>query len=206
VAQRDAAITFIGEFLARAGAGEEDPPRMGNRDTEFAPQGVYACRGEDAWIAISVRDDGEWRSLQAALGLPQRTDLSDLQGRRTRAEEIDRWISAWTLVHTPREAMLELQRIGVPAGAVLSNADLLADPHLAAREFFVTVKHPHTGALPYIGFPFKLSRTPPWVRMPGPSLGEHNREILSGLAGLSEREIAELEEAGVIGDRPRGFS
>jgi crotonobetainyl-CoA:carnitine CoA-transferase CaiB-like acyl-CoA transferase len=206
VAQREAAITFIGEFLSRAGAGQEDPPRIGNRDPEFAPQGVYPCRGEDSWIAITVRDDTEWRSLQTALGLPDRTDLSDLQWRRTHAREIDRWISAWTLLHTPREAMVELQRVGVPAGAVLTNADLLADPHLAAREFFVTVKHPDTGALPYIGFPFKLSRTPPCVRMPGPSLGEHNHEILSGVAGLSDREIAELGEAGVIGDRPRGFS
>jgi crotonobetainyl-CoA:carnitine CoA-transferase CaiB-like acyl-CoA transferase len=201
VAQREAAITYIGEFIARAGAGQADPPRQGNRDPLFAPQGVYRCLGEDAWIAISVRNDAEWRKFQTALGLNHRADLD----RRHDADEIDNLIWAWTSTRTPREAMLEIQRAGVPAGAVLTNAELLADPHLAARDFFVRVSHPDTGPFPYVGFPFKLSRTPPKLRMAAPSLGEHNHEILSEV-GLSENEIADLVEAGVIGDRPRGFT
>jgi crotonobetainyl-CoA:carnitine CoA-transferase CaiB-like acyl-CoA transferase len=51
VAQREAAITYIGEYIARAGADQPDPPRQGNRDPMFALQGVYPSRGDDAWIA-----------------------------------------------------------------------------------------------------------------------------------------------------------
>jgi crotonobetainyl-CoA:carnitine CoA-transferase CaiB-like acyl-CoA transferase len=101
--------------------------------------------------------------------------------------------------------MLTLQAAGIPAGAVLTNAELLSDPHLAAREFFVTVDHPDTGPHAYVGFPFKLSQTPPTVRGPGPSLGQHNYEILQHLLGLSDSEVADLAAAGIIGDRPRGM-
>jgi crotonobetainyl-CoA:carnitine CoA-transferase CaiB-like acyl-CoA transferase len=205
ISQREAAVTYLAEFIARVGSGVEDPPRMGNRDPVFVPQGVYPCQGEDTWVAISVRSDDEWQKLIRALGLPEGTVHSNADGRRMQADEIDGWIAAWTSVRTPREAMLTLQAAGIPAGAVLTNAELLSDPHLAAREFFVTVDHPDTGPHPYIGFPFKLSATPASVRHPGPSLGEHNHEILHQVLGVSEAEIDELAAAGVVGDRPRGM-
>jgi crotonobetainyl-CoA:carnitine CoA-transferase CaiB-like acyl-CoA transferase len=139
--------------------------------------------------------------MRGVLGLDENTD----EDRVIRQDEIENLISRWTSTRTPREAMLELQCAGVPAGAVLTNVDLLDDPHLAARDFFVSVSHPDTGTFRYVGFPFKLSQTPARLRMAAPSLGEHNREILSEV-GLSENEIADLAEAGIIGDRPRGFA
>ena len=207
VAQREAAVTYLAEFIARAGSGAADPPRMGNRDPVFVPQGVYPCQGDgdDTWVAISVRSDRDWQKLTGALGLPERDDLSTADARRVHADEIDGWIAAWTSVRAPREAMLTLQSAGVPAGAVLTNMELLADPHLASREFFVTVNHPDTGPHPYVGFPFKLSKSHASIRRPGPSLGEHNREILHQVLGVSDAEIADLAAAGVIGDRPQGM-
>jgi crotonobetainyl-CoA:carnitine CoA-transferase CaiB-like acyl-CoA transferase len=205
VAQREAAVTYLAEFIARAASGAEDPPRMGNRDPAFAPQGVYPCQGNDAWVAISVRDRADWMRLLGVLGRDDDPALKDLDARQARADEIDNWITAWTSHRTARDAMVELQRAGIPAGAVLTNADLMTDPHLAAREFFVTVNHPDTGPYQYVGFPFKLSETPGEVRRAGPSLGQHNREILHDLLGLSDAEIGDLAAAGVIGDRPRGM-
>ena len=205
IAQREAVLTYLSEFIARAASGGEDPSREGNRDPVFVPQGVYPCQGEDTWVAISVRSDAEWQKFARALGLPERTEHSDAPGRRMHADEIDGWIASWTSVRTSREAMLELQTAGIPAGAVLTNVELLSDPHLAAREFFVTVDHPDTGPHPYVGFPFKLSATPASVRRPGPSLGEHNKEILKHVLDVSDAELAELATAGVIGDRPRGM-
>ncbi len=93
----------------------------------------------------------------------------------------------------------------VAAGAVLSNKELLEDPHLEARAFFLTIDHPDTGPHPYVGFPFKLSATPPRVRLPAPSLGANNDDILRGVLGMTEAEVAELRDAGVVGDRPRGM-
>ena len=51
--------------------------------------------------------------------------------------------------------------------------------------------------------PFRYASVATWLRRPAPTLGEHNREVLGGLLGLADAEIAALEESGIIGDRPR---
>jgi crotonobetainyl-CoA:carnitine CoA-transferase CaiB-like acyl-CoA transferase len=205
VAQREAAVTFLGQFIAAAAADEPAWRRRGNRDPHAVPQGVYPCREPDTWVAVSVGSDDAWRALSRLLGLSDDSSLLTLEGRRSDADAIDDRVATWTRLRDHREAMQELQAVGVAAGAVLSNKELLEDPHLAARHFFQVVDHPDTGPFPYVGFAFQLSHTPPCVRMPGPSLGAHNRDILGGLLGMSDAEIDELEAAGVIADRPRGM-
>jgi crotonobetainyl-CoA:carnitine CoA-transferase CaiB-like acyl-CoA transferase len=85
---------------------------------------------------------------------------------------------------------------------VLDAAELAQDPHLTARGFFELVTHPEAGTHRYPGMPWKLSRTPGWVRRPAPCFGEHNEEILSELLGLTPSEIDRLYQEGVIAREP----
>ncbi|MCH8150116.1 MAG: CoA transferase, partial [Planctomycetes bacterium] len=94
---------------------------------------------------------------------------------------------------------------GVAAGAVLDSKDLLFDPNLREREFYEVVPHhPATGIppLPYASRPWKMSLTPAVPGKAGPTMGEHNSLVLSGLLGHSDEELAALEEEGVIGYAP----
>jgi crotonobetainyl-CoA:carnitine CoA-transferase CaiB-like acyl-CoA transferase len=83
-------------------------------------------------------------------------------------------------------------------GVVQGARDLLACEHLAARGFLVEVDHPDTGPHTFPGELAKLSATPFTVRRRSPRLGEHNRDVLRGEAGLSDAEIETLEAAGVV--------
>ena len=75
-------------------------------------------------------------------------------------------------------------------------------PQLAARGFFEEVDHPVNGPASHSTVPVRLSHGPDaFHRRPAPLLGEHNREVLRDL-GLSDAEIAELEDDGVIGTEP----
>ena len=73
----------------------------------------------------------------------------------------------------------------MPCGAVRSVTEALADPQLAAREMIVPLEHVTAGAIKVLGTPLKLSETPPRVRTPPPTLGQHTDAILEEI-GLSK--------------------
>jgi formyl-CoA transferase len=89
----------------------------------------------------------------------------------------------------------------VPAGPIYSVADLVEDPHFRAREMFIEREVPVDGAPQPVIFPGvvpKLEQMPGAVRWIGPELGEHTREVLGGILGLSDSELAELEQRRVV--------
>ena len=97
-----------------------------------------------------------------------------------------------------------LQEIGVPAGPVLRGPDLLENPHYVDRGTFNKVDHPRVGPKWYQGFAWRMSKTPGEVHWPSPTLGQHNRQVYRDFLGLTEEEITDLEETGVIGTKPTG--
>ena len=75
--------------------------------------------------------------------------------------------------------------------------DLMVDPQVKHRKMILEMDHPGDGKIPTIGFPFKFSKTPAKINTTTPSLGQHTDEILKKL-GMQDKEIAELQEKGVI--------
>jgi len=179
--------------------------RAGNRHPSMAPHGCYRCRGEDRWVVVAIPSDVAWQRLCRVLGqgsLAEDTRFSDMLGRYQCQDELDRIIEAWTVEHDHYEVMHILQAAGIPAGPVLDAKELVEEPHLNERGFFEMVTHPETGRHPYIGMYARFSRTPGGIRRPAPCLGEHNEYIFGTLLGLSQEEMARLEEAGIIGTKP----
>ncbi len=202
LAQLEGMICFIGEEILAAQVRGSNPPRLGNRHPFYAPQGCYPCAGEDRWIAISVTDDRAWVALCTEAGLgPERVALR-LDERIDAHDDLDGEIAAWTRGHDQIELMHRLQVHGVAACAVLDAKGMVEDPHLAARDFFVTITHPDAGTHPFPGQPIHLSETPATFRRPAPGLGEHNREVLGGLLGLTDAELDTLRARGIIADEP----
>jgi formyl-CoA transferase len=120
-------------------------------------------------------------------------------------DAIDPIIAAWTAGLSKTEAMERLQHAGVRAGAVFNARDMHLDPHAKARGLLEPVEFPPErgiGKRVIIGRPWRLSRTPLATRGPGPTLGQHNREILQGILGYDDVRYAEMEQAGVIGTQP----
>ncbi|MCK9496877.1 MAG: CoA transferase, partial [Dehalococcoidia bacterium] len=205
LALNEAAATFYGGAFVRYQREGQLEGRRGNRHQLFAPQGCYQTLGSDAWLALTVRDEDEWRALAEVVGRPDWLIEPQFQTHAGRAEcldEIDDAISAWAAARDHRRATRELQAAGVPAAPVMANWELLSDPHLAEREFYVPVNHPEVGVFPFPGMPWKLTRTPGTIRRPAPLFAEHNREVLGGILGMSDAEIEALETSGVAAPEP----
>jgi formyl-CoA transferase len=113
-------------------------------------------------------------------------------------------LGKWTETQDDQELMHHLQTHGVAAGAVLTAADLVADPHLRERgymEEFENVDAPRVGPRNYPGRPFRMPGISMAIRHVA-ALGEHNEALLRDLANLSGSEIDGLAEQGIISRRP----
>ena len=208
ISQTQATSSTIPEVLMDFSANGRSGQRFGNQDTVMSPHGCYPCRGDDRWITIAVATDGEWQAVCRVLGQngwAADPRFEDPLSRWKNRDELDALIGTVTSTWDAHELMHALQKDGVAAGAVLDSKDLLFDPHLGQRNFYeVVTHHESTGIppLPYAGRPWKLSKTPAVNSQPAPLMGEHNNLVLSGLLGKTAEEMAELEEAGIIGYGP----
>ena len=204
VALNEAGAAYFFEALMEYQTTREIRRPDGNRDRRFAPQGAYRAAGEDHWIVVSVQNDEDWQTLCQAIGredLLADRELSTLAGRRSRHDELDAAIEAWTSTREQYEGAWELQRAGISAAPVLANWQVLHDPHIHASGFYQWVEHPVVGVYPYPSWPWRFSRTKPTIRRAAPRFAEHNQEVLAEL-GYDDEQIAELYALEITSDVP----
>jgi crotonobetainyl-CoA:carnitine CoA-transferase CaiB-like acyl-CoA transferase len=199
ISEVETMTSLLGGAISDYTANGREPGPAGNSSTQAAPHNVYPCQGKNRWCAIAVFTDDEWSGFKRALGNPARAEdkkFVALSGRIENRDELDKLISAWTKRHSAEELMAKLQANGVAAGVVQDAADLSRDPQLQARGFFV--KQPEIEQ-PFIdATPIKLSQAPAEYSRPAPTPGRDNDYVYGKLLGISEKEMADLREKGVI--------
>ena len=181
-------------------AGRVLEPR-GNYDPTLAPYGNYPCQGNDRWVSIAVSTEEEWQSLKEAMGNPDWADgplFASKYQRLKNRQQLDQHLSQWTATSTAEEIAELLQARGVAAMPVMGAEERLFDPHFRERGLYQDIDHPALGAEPIFNLLWNLSQTPSTIRRHAPLMGEHNRQVLCGMLGLSENELSELEERQVV--------
>lgn len=201
IAQWEAAVSMLGEGLLDYMMNGRVLGPVGNVHPTMVPHDNYRCTGDDAWVAIAVRSEDEWRAFCLATGHPEWANdprFADAYLRRQHRAELHALITSWTGQHTPYEVMETLQAAGVAAMPVMNLDDQFRDPHLREREIHVESEHPKVGLEFLHGIPWRLSDTPGRIHRPAPLLGEHNQYVFGDLLGLPEVEIQRLMEAGAL--------
>ncbi|MCA1646885.1 MAG: CoA transferase [Chloroflexi bacterium] len=205
LSQRELVTTLVGEQVLQYTSGHGQPGPMGNARPGLAPNDCYRCAGEDAWVAITCASDAEWQTLCTTIG---RVDLAAdprfaaEPDRQANQAALRQELEGWTGQHTKHHAMDVLQQAGVRAGAVLTGADMLLDPHLRARGYFQEIEHTSAGRQTLRVAPYHLSETPPTMRTAAPKLGEHTQAVLREVLGTSDQEIQELSALHVTDNVP----
>ena len=155
---------------------------------------------------MAVRNDAEWMALCQVFGEPPWAHDPCFANSFTRwkhADRLDQHIAEATQPWEATALATRLCAVGIPAGAVQTNQDLCCDAHLHARQAFWVMAHPLAGTFPYPAPSTRLTGTPPRPTRPAPNLGEHNKDLLTRLLGLSPAEVEDLEAKGVIGTAVR---
>ncbi len=202
VAMADAVIPSLASSIAfYLGMGQE-PPRTGNRHSglAYAPYNVYPAA--DGHLAIFCVRDEHWADLchvmeQPALAADAR--FRTIASRVGHMDAVDEVVGGWVRKFTRAEAFERLMVRQVPSAPVKNVSEVLHEPHFRQRGAVVPLDHPVMGPLLVLGSPIHLSEAAALPPSPAPELGQHNREILGELLGMSGDEIDALEAAGVLG-------
>ncbi|OXR41415.1 Succinyl-CoA--L-malate CoA-transferase beta subunit [Nocardia cerradoensis] len=173
--------------------------RVGGRMEGIAPSNAYPC-ADGTSIIIGGNGDAIFRRYMQVIERPdlaEDPELQDNAGRWRHRDRLDAAIGEWSVRHTRDEALAILERAGIPCGPIYTAADIVADEQYRARNMIqhfpvdVGAAEPKqvafTGIVPVIG-----ERSLP-IRTVGPDLGEHTREVLSELLGMSDADIDGLE-------------
>ncbi len=200
ISQFEAGLQLIAPLLLEYSVNGMETCANGNSCEFAAPHGVFRCKGEDRWCAISVFTDDEWQSMCKAMGNPEWTgSFSTILERKRNEPRLNQLVEQWTTQYDPEHIMNVLQQEGVAAGMVLSAQDIYSNIQLKERECFWKTDHKELGMFSYLGQPSRLSSTPAKLYRDAPSLGEHNEYICLEILGISEDEYVGCLLEGVFG-------
>ncbi len=165
---------------------------VGNRSDRQVPHNAYRCCGDDAWIALAVRNDADWRALCNLV--PELADQSELSltdriGARDKTDSI---LVAWFAPQDAQHAADRVKRAGLPAAALADSAALVASAHLHARGFWDDFEG---GVLPGLPWRADFGR----IVEPAPGLGADTDDVLRDVLRMSQAEIDAARRAGAFG-------
>lgn len=187
---------LIGNFRQRGIVRE----RVGNRNPSFTPAGNFLT-SDDRWIQIAAGGDGPWRRLCEAMGQPELADdpryLSS-RDRHGRADEIEELLRLWVAAMAFEELENLLADHNVPAGGILTAAEISEHPQFEARRNIATVDDGQGNEVAMPSVVPNLTGTPGSIRHAGQELGQETDAVLGGILGLSAAELEQLRAEGTI--------
>jgi formyl-CoA transferase len=167
----------------------------------IAPSNIFRS-SDDHWMVIAANADNVFRRLCEAMERPELADDERFATHLARGEhqdEIEGLVADWASQRTAKEIDEVLNAAGVICGPIYTVADIFEDPQYKARDMLLEHEDPEFGTYIGPGITPKLSETPGSVRWSATwEEGSHNREIYAGLLGLSDEEMEELRDWGVI--------
>jgi crotonobetainyl-CoA:carnitine CoA-transferase CaiB-like acyl-CoA transferase len=206
LAQAENLLHHLGDHLVEASLSGTARERLGNRHPVYAPQGAYRCADpagtapDGRWVVLTVTDDADWAGLRRAMGDPAWAAderFATAEGRRAHHDELDGHLEAWTSGLDRFEAARRIQAEGVAAGPILDEADLVADPHLAARGFFRRNGSDDVGQWDLPGHLWHWDG-PPLAFGPIQRMGADNDYVLRDVVGIDQATWDALDADGQL--------
>jgi crotonobetainyl-CoA:carnitine CoA-transferase CaiB-like acyl-CoA transferase len=184
--------------------GAINPTRSGAHSWYACPAGVF--KGRERYIIIIAPLEQHWTKLCEAMGQPELARdprFTDNASRLNNLEALVAIIEGWIRAQVSDDAAIAtLKEYHVPVAPILSVAEASQHPHLRQRGTVRTIRDRILGEFDVPGFALRFSEFPTTLDLQAPTLGEHNREILTQWLGYTTDEVHELERKGILRSGP----
>ena len=186
VSKFESIVTMAISGLANQAFGKPAPSRKLSDQKESSIGGMVSAIGgvlpcKNGFVAISPREDSQWERWLDLMGRPDWSTDERFNTRSARQENVSAlWdlLSKWSQERSKFDIAKNGQDLRIPCFPVNTLSDLMVDPHLDARDFFVEIEHPTAGHLRYPGNPFKVDgRSTSFNLDAAPNPGQHNKDF-----------------------------
>jgi crotonobetainyl-CoA:carnitine CoA-transferase CaiB-like acyl-CoA transferase len=175
------------------------PQPMGTAYAVVVPYQTFHTKTRD--LALAIAGEKLWRKFCPTIGHPELADdplyLTTTDRMNNRDTLIPK-LQAVFMTRTYEEWETLLLANDIPVGAINNIAQVVEHPQVQARKPFVEMDHPKVGKVRGVGSPVRLSKTPAEVRTPAPTHGQHTREVMREVLGMSDAQIDALVKKGVV--------
>ena len=191
------------ESGAYFGSGEL-PTATGTRHRRSTPYQAY--KTQDGYVTVGANNTKLWTNFCTMVCAKPEwlkdSRFADLPSRLKNIDELQQEIEAVFATKPTAHWVEKLDAAEVPGGPVYTYQQILADPHIKARNMVVEIEHPKIGRMKSLGIPVKSTGELLAIRKPAPWLGQHSGEALRSV-GYSDADVESLFDAGVIYDKDR---
>jgi crotonobetainyl-CoA:carnitine CoA-transferase CaiB-like acyl-CoA transferase len=205
VAQCEAAMHWVGEWLL-ASIDRSEPPRPEGNVVDYAePHEAFPCAGEDNWLAMGIITDDDWEDACSALGLTELAEddrFADALARRRNRAALYEALASATRSRDKNELAQLLQAAGVAAAPVCNGSDMARRADLWQSGFFELLDHPSVGMRWYQGLAMRYGETLLTAERSAPEFGQDNRYVAMDVLGMTADQFASLERRGVMTPEP----
>ena len=182
----------------------ENPPRLGNQHPNIAPYQEFPSK--DGYIILAVGNDPTFERFCKNFGQEQLLADERFATNAKRVENRNLVTETLTPVmrsKTTAEWIEALEALKIGCGPINTLEQVFADPQVQARGVVVEMPHASGETVKVVANPVRLSATPPAYNSAPPVLGQHTAEVLGGVLGMGDAEIAELKAKGITDAAPK---
>jgi crotonobetainyl-CoA:carnitine CoA-transferase CaiB-like acyl-CoA transferase len=200
VSQQDSVLSLTENAVVSHTVSGTVPKPLGNDHPFVRPYGLFECK--DGHVFFGGYTQKLWRESCDIFGAGELLDDPEIASMEQRFDEatyqrrVKPVVEGWFAERTKAE-LEAMAGDRIPLSAVKDIGEVVADPHVVARDMVVDVDYPG-GPVGMFGLPVKLSETPGDPRALAPRPGQHNDEVYGRALGLSPERLAELRGSGAI--------
>jgi len=200
LSQIDSTAYVMGPHYLEQFLNNETSYPIGNGHLTFSPHGAYRCAGQNAWCVISIENESQWGKFKKTIGNQPRLEnskFSTMESRIINRNELDLYINEWSSGLEAYSVMKMLQENDIPCGVVQNGKEVFCDNHLRDRKFYSSVDYDGTGPIDYPDQFLRLSKTAGTLSWCS-KMGANNSMVFGELLGMSEAEVRNLENKGIL--------